>query len=391
MSFVGSYDFFYLPMDVQNRSNVGYAFINFMTPPAAERFHGIFKEHAFRKHQSRKISSVCAAHVQGLDANLRHFETKAVTHSRNDQYRPIVLRSNERISFEEALAEAKARAEVPSALAHDQNLAPAVQGYCPPSPHLGSIPGQVLPSGLHPPADGRRGLEMAVCEYLASCQTTNPMAAAMAPAPVGPLAVGELAPGPAAHTMAVGGGKACSKGCGKGGGKGSHGGHSGYGNHGSHGAMPGARGPPGRQSSAPAAFHGTADGGVNGTEVGMVMGGSPTVASNRHTKGRKGVTQSLTPRNSPGDAFQASTGLGSAVTSSRERSASWSNFIAPAPPVDCPAYVPLPTIHSSSKLFQEFMEQELDDSFDHGCSETRPPTRATTYSGGSSQSNGSQG
>ena len=30
--FKGTYDFFYLPMDTQNRTNVGYAFINFMTP-----------------------------------------------------------------------------------------------------------------------------------------------------------------------------------------------------------------------------------------------------------------------------------------------------------------------------------------------------------------------
>ena len=32
--FKGSYDFFYLPMDTQNRTNVGYAFINFLTTEA---------------------------------------------------------------------------------------------------------------------------------------------------------------------------------------------------------------------------------------------------------------------------------------------------------------------------------------------------------------------
>lgn len=35
--FKGSYDFFYLPMDTQNRTNVGYAFINFVTPEAFAR------------------------------------------------------------------------------------------------------------------------------------------------------------------------------------------------------------------------------------------------------------------------------------------------------------------------------------------------------------------
>lgn len=33
----GTYDFFYLPMDTQNRTNVGYAFINFLTPQDLER------------------------------------------------------------------------------------------------------------------------------------------------------------------------------------------------------------------------------------------------------------------------------------------------------------------------------------------------------------------
>lgn len=107
LGFSGTYDFFYLPMDVHNRSNVGYAFINFLSPPNAERFRRIFSDHRFQRFQSRKISSVCTAHVQGLDANLRHFENRAVTHSRNDQYRPIVLKGNVRVDFEEAVAMTK--------------------------------------------------------------------------------------------------------------------------------------------------------------------------------------------------------------------------------------------------------------------------------------------
>mmetsp|Transcript_137844 Transcript_137844/g.344094 ORF Transcript_137844/g.344094 Transcript_137844/m.344094 type:complete len:482 (+) Transcript_137844:82-1527(+) len=109
IGFAGSYDFFYLPMDVHNRSNVGYAFINFVAPEDAEAFRRTFSEHRFRKFQSRKISSVCTAHVQGLYENLRHFENRAVTHARNDQYRPIVLRGNKRVDFEEAVADARAR------------------------------------------------------------------------------------------------------------------------------------------------------------------------------------------------------------------------------------------------------------------------------------------
>jgi len=106
MGFAGTYDFFYLPMDVQNRSNVGYAFVNFRAPSYAQRFFGMFSEHRFRKHPSRKVSNVSAAHLQGLDANLKHFENRAVTHARNDQYRPVVLNGTRRIDFDEAVARA---------------------------------------------------------------------------------------------------------------------------------------------------------------------------------------------------------------------------------------------------------------------------------------------
>lgn len=110
LGFAATYDFFYLPMDVHNRSNVGYAFINFELPQMAACFQRIFSDHRFQRFHSRKIGSVCAAHVQGLDKNLRHFENRAVVQARNDQYRPIVWMGRVRIDFEDAVAQAKARA-----------------------------------------------------------------------------------------------------------------------------------------------------------------------------------------------------------------------------------------------------------------------------------------
>ncbi|CAJ1395221.1 unnamed protein product [Effrenium voratum] len=107
MGFSGTFNFFYLPMDVHNRSNVGYAFINFLRPDDAELFRSKFSDHRFQRFQSRKISSVCTAHVQGLHENLRHFQNRAVTHARNDQYRPVVFRNGSRVDIEEILAEAK--------------------------------------------------------------------------------------------------------------------------------------------------------------------------------------------------------------------------------------------------------------------------------------------
>jgi len=316
MGFIGCYDFFYLPMDVQNRSNVGYAFINFTTPGAADRFHGIFKEHAFRKHQSRKISSVCAAHVQGLDANLKHFETKAVTHSRNDQYRPVVLRDNERISFEDALAEVKAKSDGGEALRQN--------------PACGS------PSGRQ-----NKDLESAVCEYLASRQPPQQQQR--------PISL-EMPSQPLFDSTCGAGGMFFPPGLPPG--------FDGY--------MPSQGGTAwGRQSSAPASFHGSSPG-ITGRPYGYSGASASTLSSTpRGLQPPEDVPYSCA--NMPSVAMFVPN-HGANFSPNRTRSSSWSVASASslnAPAVDAPAYVPLPsklssklpTIHSSSKLFQDYLDQ----------------------------------
>jgi hypothetical protein len=156
LGFCGTYNFFYLPMDVHNRSNVGYAFINFEQPRDAERFRRAFSEHRFQRFHSRKIGSVCTAHVQGLDENLRHFENRAVTQARNDQYRPVVLKGQRRIDFEDAVAEVKSRLPM--------------RGQVPTAPQGGKhhhAPTKVqvaeADKGVHV---AREGLEAAIRDYL---------------------------------------------------------------------------------------------------------------------------------------------------------------------------------------------------------------------------------
>lgn len=107
--FANSYNFFYLPMDVKNGNNVGYAFINFETPEDAERFRKCFADHHFQRYHSRKIGIVCPAHVQGLDENLLQLKNRAVTQARNEQYRPLIFKAGHSIDFETAIAEAKER------------------------------------------------------------------------------------------------------------------------------------------------------------------------------------------------------------------------------------------------------------------------------------------
>lgn len=101
--FEGTYDFFYLPMDSHNKTNVGYAFVNFLDGADLERFCRHFENRAFDQYQSNKIATVSPAHINGLEANVRHLAKKAVSQFKDREYQPIVFRDGSRISFRDAL------------------------------------------------------------------------------------------------------------------------------------------------------------------------------------------------------------------------------------------------------------------------------------------------
>lgn len=101
MGFAGTYDFFYLPMDVHNRSNVGYAFINFVEPFDATRCTQAFSNYKFPRYHSKKICAVSPAHIQGFEKNVQHFKHRAVMNARDNQYRPIVLRGGQKIELDD--------------------------------------------------------------------------------------------------------------------------------------------------------------------------------------------------------------------------------------------------------------------------------------------------
>mmetsp|Transcript_59837 Transcript_59837/g.129661 ORF Transcript_59837/g.129661 Transcript_59837/m.129661 type:complete len:362 (-) Transcript_59837:229-1314(-) len=100
--FAGTYDFFYLPMDVRNNANVGYAFINFLDPPDLERFCKDFEGYQFKRAGSKKIATVSPAVVQGLKQNVQNLMSKRVAQG---EYRPIVLRNGQRVELEQAAKE----------------------------------------------------------------------------------------------------------------------------------------------------------------------------------------------------------------------------------------------------------------------------------------------
>jgi hypothetical protein len=130
LGFTGRYDFFYLPMDVHNRTNVGYAFINFLTPQDALQFTRSLTNYKFQRHASQKIATVSPAHIQGLVNNLYHFSNRAVSQSLDIQYRPIVIRNGCYRDCSEVLNEMISEAE------RGTKSAPQFCGQQPPKSNL---------------------------------------------------------------------------------------------------------------------------------------------------------------------------------------------------------------------------------------------------------------
>jgi len=89
----GLYDFLYLPIDKSTQWNVGYAFVNCVTPAAASMCVAVMTDYVFRcfEHNSGKVTQVSIAHIQGLVRNLEYYSNTAVQCVGNHTTRPLVL------------------------------------------------------------------------------------------------------------------------------------------------------------------------------------------------------------------------------------------------------------------------------------------------------------
>lgn len=93
MGFGSTFDFLYIPLDKGTMSNVGYAFVNFVDHVWAEKCMIAFQNYRFKRHRkiSGKIAAVSVAHIQGLEANLSHYENAAVNTAKLKQRRPVIM------------------------------------------------------------------------------------------------------------------------------------------------------------------------------------------------------------------------------------------------------------------------------------------------------------
>lgn len=93
LGFAGTFNFLYIPLDKGTMSNVGYAFVNFVTKGWASKCIEAFQGYRFKRHRktSGKIAAISAAHLQGLEANLAHYEKSAVNTAKLKHRRPVVM------------------------------------------------------------------------------------------------------------------------------------------------------------------------------------------------------------------------------------------------------------------------------------------------------------
>jgi len=108
--FMGKYDFLYFPVDFETHAALGYAFINFVTPEDAEKFHQVFEGFSQWSVASGKVCTVAwTQQEQGLEAHVQRYRNSPLMHALvPDEYRPVLLENGRRVPFPEPTKKIKA-------------------------------------------------------------------------------------------------------------------------------------------------------------------------------------------------------------------------------------------------------------------------------------------
>ncbi|GMH15078.1 hypothetical protein Nepgr_016919 [Nepenthes gracilis] len=86
----GTYDFVYLPIDFKNKCNIGYAFINMISPSYIIPLNETFNGKKWEKFNSEKVASLAYARIQGKQALIAHFQNSSLMNE-DKRCRPILL------------------------------------------------------------------------------------------------------------------------------------------------------------------------------------------------------------------------------------------------------------------------------------------------------------
>ncbi|CAN4082112.1 unnamed protein product [Withania somnifera] len=88
----GTFDFLYLPIDFKNKCNVGYAFINMLSPSLIIPFYEAFNGKKWEKFNSEKVAALAYARIQGKMALVAHFQNSSLMNE-DKRCRPILFHS----------------------------------------------------------------------------------------------------------------------------------------------------------------------------------------------------------------------------------------------------------------------------------------------------------
>ncbi|KAL5577129.1 hypothetical protein UlMin_018828 [Ulmus minor] len=100
----GTYDFLYLPIDFKNKCNVGYAFINMLSPSHIIPFYEAFNGKKWEKFNSEKVASLAYARIQGKAALVTHFQNSSLMNE-DKRCRPILFHSDGSAASDEIIQE----------------------------------------------------------------------------------------------------------------------------------------------------------------------------------------------------------------------------------------------------------------------------------------------
>lgn len=99
--FESQFDFLYVPMNLAEKINFGYAFVNFLTPEVADdarkHFHG-FTDWPISSEKPCEVQNGTAVH--GRDAHVERYRNSPLMHeSVPDEFRPAIYNGSERVAF----------------------------------------------------------------------------------------------------------------------------------------------------------------------------------------------------------------------------------------------------------------------------------------------------
>ncbi|CAE7487271.1 ML4 [Symbiodinium pilosum] len=95
------YDFVYLPFDFGRNANLGYAFVNLVSPVDVARFWRVFQGYSKWTLPTSKVCQVSwSGPHQGFEAHVARYRNSPVMHrSVPDEFKPVIFKDGVRQEF----------------------------------------------------------------------------------------------------------------------------------------------------------------------------------------------------------------------------------------------------------------------------------------------------